>query len=65
MRNLPFFFVATMSEPLSADFTDADADAARRFGGLDRLYGDGARQALARLRVVVAGIGGVGAWCAE
>ena len=52
-------------DPLPADSTDADADAARRFGGLDRLYGDGARQALARWRVVVAGIGGVGAWCAE
>ncbi|MDY0309263.1 MAG: tRNA threonylcarbamoyladenosine dehydratase [Castellaniella sp.] len=43
----------------------ADADAARRFGGLDRLYGDGARRALAAMHVVVAGIGGVGAWCAE
>lgn len=48
-----------------ADSNDADADAARRFGGLDRLYGDGARQALAGLRAVVAGVGGVGAWCAE
>lgn len=54
-----------MSVALPADSSDADADAARRFGGLDRLYGDGARLALARLRVVVAGIGGVGAWCAE
>lgn len=42
-----------------------DADPARRFGGLDRLYGDGAWQALARLHVVVAGIGGVGTWCVE
>ncbi|MFV0282260.1 MAG: ThiF family adenylyltransferase [Castellaniella sp.] len=42
-----------------------DADIARRFGGLDRLYGEGAGRALADLRVVVAGIGGVGAWCAE
>jgi len=42
-----------------------DADAERRFGGIDRLYG---AQALARLRqahVTVAGIGGVGSWCAE
>ena len=44
---------------------DADLDAERRFGGLDRLYGDGARRALAELRVVVAGIGGVGAWSVE
>jgi len=37
----------------------------RRFGGLARLYGE---EGLARLRaahVVVAGIGGVGSWCAE
>ena len=54
-----------MSDTLPADSPATDADAARRFGGLDRLYGDGARQALAGLRVVVAGIGGVGAWCAE
>ncbi len=54
-----------MSDTLPADSTAADTDAARRFGGLDRLYGEGARQALADLHVVVAGIGGVGAWCAE
>ena len=53
------------SDSLLAHTADADTDAARRFGGLDRLYGDGARQTLADLRVVVAGIGGVGAWCAE
>ncbi|HEX7387628.1 MAG TPA: tRNA threonylcarbamoyladenosine dehydratase [Castellaniella sp.] len=41
------------------------ADVARRFGGLDRLYGDGALRALSRLHVVVAGIGGVGTWCVE
>ncbi len=40
-------------------------DAARRFGGVDRLFGEGAIRALAGLHVVVAGIGGVGAWCAE
>ncbi|MGB3423469.1 MAG: tRNA threonylcarbamoyladenosine dehydratase [Castellaniella sp.] len=56
-----------MHDPLLADSTDAAAetDAVRRFGGLDRLYGEGARLALADLRVIVAGIGGVGAWCAE
>ena len=52
-----------MSDTLPADTLEADA--VRRFGGLDRLYGDGARETLAGLRVVVAGIGGVGAWCAE
>lgn len=40
-------------------------DAQRRFGGLDRLYGDGAAARLQRGHLVVAGIGGVGSWCAE
>lgn len=37
----------------------------RRFGGLDRLYGDGARLALHRARVAVVGVGGVGSWAVE
>ncbi len=37
----------------------------RRFGGLDRLYGDGARLALHRARVAVIGVGGVGSWAVE
>lgn len=40
-------------------------DRQRRFGGLDRLYGPQAVEALARGQVVVAGIGGVGTWCVE
>lgn len=40
-------------------------DHARRFGGLDRLYGPGALQRLAGAHVAVAGIGGVGSWCVE
>lgn len=40
-------------------------DAERRFGGLDRLYGAGAAARLRDGHVVVAGIGGVGSWCAE
>ncbi|MER1967774.1 tRNA threonylcarbamoyladenosine dehydratase [Castellaniella sp. GW247-6E4] len=60
--------------PISAPWPDArpspaDAagpvDAGRRFGGIDRLYGAGALEALAGLHVVVAGIGGVGTWCVE
>lgn len=39
--------------------------AARRFGGLDRLYGPGAVDALARAHVVVVGVGGVGSWAVE
>ena len=40
-------------------------DAERRFGGLDRLYGAGGFARLREGHVVVAGIGGVGSWCAE
>jgi tRNA A37 threonylcarbamoyladenosine dehydratase len=40
-------------------------DAQRRFGGLERLYGQGSLQRLGLGHVVVAGIGGVGSWCAE
>ena len=42
-----------------------DDDHERRFGGLDRLYGEGARLTLHRARVAVAGVGGVGSWAAE
>jgi tRNA threonylcarbamoyladenosine dehydratase len=44
---------------------DLDFDHARRFGGLDRLYGS---QGAARIRsahVMVVGIGGVGSWAVE
>ncbi|OGS90444.1 MAG: hypothetical protein A2Z95_04355 [Gallionellales bacterium GWA2_60_18] len=37
----------------------------RRFGGIDRLYGEGARIALHRGRVAVVGVGGVGSWAVE
>ncbi len=42
-----------------------DADEARRFGGLERLYGVAAAQSLRRAHVAVVGIGGVGSWAAE
>ncbi|MFT0532796.1 ThiF family adenylyltransferase [Castellaniella hirudinis] len=52
--------------PMTSSPSDPAAfDPARRFGGLDRLYGPGAAQALNGLHVVVAGLGGVGTWCAE
>lgn len=45
---------------------DADqADRARRFGGVARLYGAPALAAFERAHVVVIGIGGVGSWVAE
>lgn len=42
-----------------------DPDHTRRFGGLDRLYGDGARTTLHRARIAVVGVGGVGSWAVE
>lgn len=42
-----------------------DDEHERRFGGLDRLYGEGARLALHRSRVAVVGVGGVGSWAVE
>jgi tRNA A37 threonylcarbamoyladenosine dehydratase len=46
--------------------TDAcQVDAQRRFGGLERLYGPESLARLGRAHVAVAGIGGVGSWCAE
>ncbi|MEK9775985.1 MAG: ThiF family adenylyltransferase, partial [Quisquiliibacterium sp.] len=49
-------------EQTRAQFTEPGE---RRFGGIERLFG---QQALARLgaaHVAVVGIGGVGSWCAE
>lgn len=40
-------------------------DTERRFGGVRRLYGSDALERLARARVCVIGIGGVGSWVAE
>ncbi|XAH26141.1 tRNA threonylcarbamoyladenosine dehydratase [Xylophilus sp. GW821-FHT01B05] len=41
------------------------ADPARRFGGLERLYGVEGATRVRAARVVVVGIGGVGSWAAE
>jgi tRNA threonylcarbamoyladenosine dehydratase len=41
------------------------ADLERRFGGLQRLYGDAAYARLRGAHVVVVGLGGVGSWSAE
>ncbi len=40
-------------------------DYARRFGGVERLYGGGALARAAAAHVVVVGIGGVGSWAVE
>ena len=42
-----------------------DIDEARRFGGLERLYGVTAAERIRQAHVVVVGIGGVGSWAAE
>lgn len=42
-----------------------DEEHGRRFGGLDRLYGEGARLALHRGRIAVIGVGGIGSWAVE
>jgi len=43
--------------------TDSNYD--MRFGGVQRLYGREAQQALHKAHMVVVGLGGVGSWCAE
>ena len=42
-----------------------DSDLARRFGGLERLYGVTGAQRIRQAHVAVIGIGGVGSWSAE
>lgn len=42
-----------------------NTDTARRFGGIERLYGAGSLARLAQAHVCVIGIGGVGSWAAE
>ncbi|MFN3884627.1 MAG: ThiF family adenylyltransferase [Rhodocyclaceae bacterium] len=41
------------------------SDHARRFGGIERLYGNGSLTRLAAAHVCVIGLGGVGSWAAE
>lgn len=41
------------------------ADHERRFGGLTRLFGPDCLETLQKAHVLVAGLGGVGSWCAE
>ncbi|MCO4321551.1 tRNA cyclic N6-threonylcarbamoyladenosine(37) synthase TcdA [Aliidiomarina quisquiliarum] len=40
-------------------------DYARRFGGIERLYGQADAQRIQQLHLAVAGLGGVGSWAAE
>ncbi len=61
---LPVMSAASESD-LPAAHPAGDADLPRRFGGMERLLGPAGMQTLGRARVLVAGIGGVGSWCAE
>ena len=45
--------------------SDIQADAGRRFGGLQRLYGVASAQRIQSSHVAIVGIGGVGSWIAE
>ncbi len=44
---------------------DHEADLARRFGGLRRLYGDAGYARIRQARIAVVGLGGVGSWAVE
>ena len=48
-----------------AAVTDDEADLARRFGGLERLYGVPGAQRIRDAHVAVVGVGGVGSWAVE
>lgn len=54
-----------MSNTASPVAASDDADLARRFGGLERLYGVTGASAIRNAHVLVAGIGGVGSWAVE
>jgi len=48
-----------------SDTPVVDADEARRFGGVARVYGDEGASRLRAAHVAVVGLGGVGSWAAE
>jgi tRNA A37 threonylcarbamoyladenosine dehydratase len=50
---------------LNSPIAAVDADLARRFAGVARLYGEEAAERFRSAHVVVVGIGGVGSWAAE
>ena len=65
-------FAPAIADPVGDSFlakpsldAGSAADAQRRFGGLQRLYGLNGAQQIRASHVVVVGIGGVGSWAAE
>ena len=57
--------LTTADSPSTASRGSGDAEAARRFGGLERLYGIAGATRIRSAHVLVAGIGGVGSWTVE
>jgi tRNA A37 threonylcarbamoyladenosine dehydratase len=49
----------------AVDPATLEPDLARRFGGLERLYGEAAYRRIRAARIAVVGLGGVGSWVAE
>lgn len=56
---------AVVSPAESGACADEGVDLERRFGGLQRLYGEAGYRRLRAARVAVVGVGGVGSWAAE
>ncbi|WP_418319555.1 ThiF family adenylyltransferase [Piscinibacter sakaiensis] len=55
-----------MNDPAAHGVTPlADADLERRFGGLQRLYGEAGYRRVRTARIAVVGLGGVGSWAVE
>ncbi|MEN9436399.1 MAG: hypothetical protein RIR09_1054 [Pseudomonadota bacterium] len=52
-------------DPIALTSASGEVDAARRFSGMDRLYGVRGAFAVRSAHVAVVGIGGVGSWVAE
>lgn len=52
-------------DPIALTSASGDVDVARRFSGMDRLYGVSGASAVRAAHVAVIGIGGVGSWVAE
>jgi len=65
MHGVPPLYEAAMVKNPSPSESAQQRDSARRFSGLDRLYGAKSGQAIRGAHAVVVGVGGVGSWAAE
>lgn len=57
--------MSTSNSQILAAAADDEVDFARRFGGIARLYGEGALERFRTAHVCVIGVGGVGSWVVE